>query len=571
MGEALITRRGGGGGKPANAKEINGYSINPIDANNFVNLNDDGRDYSTVIPIDSSASASGNYGTGTLPFILPLTDERSLLFYNTLKTNKLMVCVCIKTSSGVTKGTSLTLTDFVSDIYSTAYVVSKNSVLKLSGTKILLAVNNPDSEKKSKVIVLDINETTITKKSAVIFSGYVNLGACTMLRMDDTHVVITYGKSSTNDSLYNKYVSVLTIVDDTVSLLVEKKTSVYASEDTVNLKMVIDKADANTAYALTSYNKRDGTTLLRIRIDYDAANIAFTILNIDTGSNGAASVNCVKVLNASKLLIAYIKTVSLENTSYYVRAYSIVNVTASTLSVIETKICNKDENEAIKVYSEYSSFTNYSEGNLYEISNGNKFFDLIHCPYDDVFRYSVLEIDLANVAITMWGDTIYSYSFNVLYENIKTIVQSINKNSSFDNSGVSSLCINPKLNQYIATDLRNYSILSNTYYFFTYYRFEIDEENNKVLLNYAYKLTNEDYGYKSACSLMHDNNNVSFAFIARDNSSDNRFSFNVIMTTPDNICADNIKLLDTDNIFLFGITKDNIPAKNIGKLYIKSM
>ena len=102
MGDALITRRGGtGGGKIVNSREVNAYSTSPIEANSFVNIDMDGRDYTDIVPIDSAASASTTHYAGTLPFVLPLTDTKSLLFYNVLSNKNIMVCVCNKTSTGV--------------------------------------------------------------------------------------------------------------------------------------------------------------------------------------------------------------------------------------------------------------------------------------------------------------------------------------------------------------------------------------------------------------------------------------------------------------------------------------
>lgn len=564
MGDALITRRGGaGGGKIVNSREVNAYSISSIEANSFVNINDDGREYTDIIPIDSAASASTVYNTGTLPFVLPLADTKSLLFYNVLSNNNIMVCVCNKTSAGVSKGTSLALTDFNLDsIYNYTYVLSKYSVLKLSETKVLLAVDNNNTEGGSKVIILNINGNIVTKAGELSFTAYTNFKTCTMLMMDSTHVMMFYGKRTTTGSNYSKYASIITVSGNTISLLVETNTDLYAAEEDKYLKMVATKADANTVYVLTPYAAEGGLTLFRAKVDYGAANIAFKVLNIDTSSWNASRVNAVKVLNSTKLLIAYTKLVNIGSSGqYYARAYSIVNITETTLSLIETKVLDSSANTAIKNYGTYSTFTIYPEGYLYEIDDtGFKFFDMIHCPADDVFKYAVVEVNLENTSITVWGDTLYRYDFAVLYKNLPGVSSLIQRQTYFDQYGYNAKSISPKKGLVIATDGRIGT-------FFSYYRFEIDLVNKKVTINYAYKMTPIQYFAQAQCCLMCSGNNVSFAFVNQPNSEDRRIKFCMFMVTPDIICADNIKL-NTNNILSIGVTKNKISAKNVGKMYV---
>ena len=568
MGDALITRRGGaGGGKIVNGREVNAYSTNPIEANSFVNINRDGRDYTDIIPVDSSASASTTYHTGTLPFVLPLTDTKSLLFYNVLSNNSIMVCVCNKTSAGVSKGTSLALTDFNLDsIYQYSYVLSKYSVLKLSETKVLLTIDNNNTEGGSKVIILDVNGNIITKVGELSFTAYTNFKTCTMLMMDSTHVMMFYGKRTTTGANYSKYASIITISGNTISLLVETNTNLYTAEEDKYLKMVATKADANTVYVLTPYAAEGGLTLFRAKVDYGAANIAFKVLNIDTSSWNASRVNAVKVLNSTKLLIAYTKLVSIGSSGqYYARAYSIVNITETTLSLVETKTLDSSVNTIIKNYGTYSTFTMYPEGYLYEIDDtGFKFFDMIHCPVENVFKYAVVEINLESLSITVWGDTLYSYSFSVLYRKISG--KDTSRQANFDQYGYNAISISPKKGIIIATDGETF-LDNNSNTFFSYYRFEVDLINKKVIINYAYEMTPVQYFSYAQCCLMCSENNVSFAFVNQPDSADKRIKFCMFMVTPDIICADNVKL-NTKDILSIGITKNKILAKNVGKMYV---
>lgn len=570
MGDALITRRGGGGGgKIVNSREVNAYSTSPIEANSFVNINDDGREYTDIIPIDSAASASTQYDSGTLPFVLPLTDTKSLLFYNVLSNKNIMACVCNKTSTGVSKGTSLTLTDFNLDlIYRQTYVLSKYSVLKLSETKVLLAIDKSYSNTKggSKVIMLDINENIVTKAGELSFTEYTNFKSCTMLMMDSTHVMMFYGKRFSTGANYNKYASIITISDNTISLLVETNTNLYAAEEDKYLKMVATKADANIAYVLTPYSTSGGLTLFRARVDYEAANIAFKVLNIDTSTSEASRINAVKVLNSTKLLIAYTKLASINSNQYYVRVYSIVNITETTLSLVETKALDSSASSAIKNYGSYSTFKIYPEGYLYEIDDtGFKFFDMIHCPADDVFKYAVVEINLENLSITVWGDTLYSYAFSVLYRKLFP-GSSISRQASFDEQGYNATSISPKKGVIIATDGESY-LGNSSIVFFSYYKFEVGLTNKKVKIDYAYKMTPVQYYTYAQCCLMCSGNNVSFVFVNQPDSTDRRIKFCMFMVTPDIICADNVKL-NTDDIVFIGVTKNKILAKNVGKMYI---
>lgn len=573
MGDALITRRGAaGGGKIVNGREVNAYSTSPIEANSFVNINTDGRDYTDIIPIDSSASAGTEYNTGTLPFVLPLTDTKSLLFYNVLPNNNIMVCVCNKTSSGLSKGTSLTLTDFSLDsMYYYTYTLSKYSVLKLSETKILLAIDKSYSNTKggSKVIILNINGTAVTKGGELSFTDYTNFKTCTMLKMDSTHVMMFYGKRTSTGANYSKYASIITISGNNISLLVETNTNLYAAEEDKNIKMVATKFDANTVYVLTPYASDGGLTLFRARVDYETASITFTTLNIDTSNWNPSRINAVKVLSSNKLLIAYTKLASISsNGQYYVRVYSIVNITASTLSLVETKILDSSTSTAIKNYSSYSTFTKYPEGYLYEIDDtGFKFFDMIHCPADDVFKYAVVEVDLENLSITVWGDTLYYYAFSVLYRKITG--SNTSRQGGFDPNGYNAISISPKKGIIIATDGETYSGNTSST-FFSYYRFEVDLINKKVIINYAYEMTPIQYYTYAQCCLMCSGNNVSFAFVNKPDSEDRRIKFCMFMVTSDIICADNVKL-NTDDVLSVGITKNKILAKNVGKMYVAQL